>query len=426
MKFSAIFLNTLFEEPQEAEMISHRLMLRASLIQRLASGIFSYLPLGYRVLKKVIKIINEEMDNIGCQELLMPTLHPANIWQETGRWEAYGEEMFKLIDRKKSAFGLGPTHEEVITDIVRRIVSSHKQLPFRLYQIQTKFRDEPRPRCGMIRAREFIMKDAYSFHETSDDADSTYEDFYMAYKRIFNRCGFEFVAVKAESGLIGGSVSHEFIAPAEAGEDFIIKCNHCTYGASLDAALKGTQNQTIKNCPVCIEGELKYIRGIELGHTFKLGTKYSEGMKALFIDEAGIQHPIIMGCYGIGVSRIIPSIIEQQHDEKGIIWPAEIAPFDIMVLPINVKDENQRRLAFEIYESLKAECISVLIDDRDERPGRKFTDADLIGIPIQIIIGTHSKKDGKIEVSIRRDKSKHFIEFSQLCWTNIRKLEDKR
>lgn len=553
MRMSRLFLYTLFQDPQDAEIISHKLMLRAGLIRKLSAGIYSYLPLGLRVLHKMINIVREEMDKIGAQEVLLPALHPASLWEETGRWEAYGEDMFKLIDRKKSPFGLGPTHEEIITDLVRKEVKSYRQLPLSLYQIQTKFRDEPRPRFGIIRGREFLMKDAYSFHTSDKDAEETYHKFYNAYEKIFTRCGLKFQIVEAESGLIGGAFSHEFMAFSPAGEDKMVSCNKCHYAANLEKAecgirpktedqklkteelklvetpgmktveevsnfLKVSPSQLVKTliykadgkiigvlisgdaqvnesklrnaigvkeleladsetiekatkspvgfagpiglniplivdasiqaktnfvvggnkadahylnanfdrdfkvtrfrdikivqdndpCPKCSEGSLTISHGIELGHTFKLGTKYSVAMNANFLDEKGQEHPIIMGCYGIGVSRLIAAYIEQNNDERGIIWQPNIAPYEVLIIPINVSDAEQRDLAEKVYELLLREKISVLLDDRDERPGRKFTDADLIGIPIQIIIGSKTQSSGKIEICYRRTKEKVF------------------
>jgi prolyl-tRNA synthetase len=496
------------------------------------------------------RIIREEIDAIGCQEVLLPAITPSSLWQETGRWDAYGDDMFRLKDRKDSNFALGPTHEEIITDLVRREVKSYRQLPVSFYQIQTKFRDEPRPRFGTMRAREFLMKDAYSFHKNNDEAIETYMKFYQAYERIFTRCGFNFKAVEADSGLIGGSLSHEFIAPADIGEDIIVECSVCKYAANqekaecgrgegwtgklLELQLVNTPNvksvhdvssflgispdrlvktiiyQTEKGlvavlirgdkeinenklshalnadqvvladaktieqatgapvgfagpiglkgirmiadyglkeggnyvvggnkpdshfvganperdfetlefadtrtaddgdkCPECGKG-LRVSKGIELGHTFNLGTKYSKAMNATFTNEAGKETIIIMGCYGIGVSRLIPAYIEQHHDASGIIWKPNIAPYQVIVLPLNINDSDQFGMAEDVYHQLQGAGISVLIDDRDERPGRKFTDAELLGIPIMIVIGAKTKATGNIEIGYRRHKEKFF------------------
>ncbi|MEW6606092.1 MAG: proline--tRNA ligase [bacterium] len=560
MRISKLFLNTLFQDPQDAEIISHKLMLRAGLIRKLAAGIYSYLPLGLKVLNKIINIVREEMNRIGAQEVLLPTLHPASLWEETGRWAAYGDDMFKLTDRKKSPFGLGPTHEEIITDLVRREVKSYRQLPLSLYQIQTKFRDEPRPRFGMIRGREFLMKDAYSFHPDDKSAEEIYQDFYNAYAKIFTRCGLKFQIVEAESGLIGGSFSHEFMAFSPAGEERMVCCDKCGYAANLEKAecgrnqksevrsqkleelklidtpemktveevssfLKVSPAQLVKTliykaddkvigvlipgdeeanesklrsalgvkelvladpetiervtkapvgfagpvgledtpliadysiqtkinfvvggnkkdahyinanferdfkidkfedikiaqdndpCGRCGSGHLKISYGIELGHTFKLGTKYSEAMGAVFLDEKGQEKTMIMGCYGIGVSRMIAAYIEQNNDERGIIWQPNIAPYEVLILPINVRDSEQINLAIKIYNLLLNENIEVLLDDRDERPGRKFTDADLIGIPIQVIIGAKTKSSGEVELCLRKTKEKIFVSLENL------------
>ncbi|MEW5766413.1 MAG: proline--tRNA ligase [bacterium] len=557
MKMSGLFLPTLFEEPHEAELISHKLMLRAGLIRRLASGIYSYLPLGYRVLTKVSRIVEEEMDAIGGQQVLLPALHPKELWEETGRWTAYGPDMFKLCDRRGRDFGLGPTHEEIITDLVRSEVRSYRQLPLLLYQIQTKFRDEIRPRFGLMRAREFQMKDGYSFDGDEERANKTYDLLYKAYGRIFSRCGLSFRAVEAESGLIGGSVSHEFMVPAEAGEDLMALCHGCDYAANLERAecgqpkevlrgnlteltlvdtpgmkrvdevsqflrvkpeqlvktliykagdqvvaalilghqelnqtklakvcqktdleladpetissvtsapvgfagpigltgikiiadhsIKGQANLVVggnkadahytganydrdfridlwadikvvqenDRCPRC-SGRLEIRRGIEVGHVFKLGTKYSQAMRAVFIDEDGQEKPFIMDTFGIGVSRIIGAVIETSHDEAGIIWPMSIAPYQVLVLPINVQDEAQWDMSLKIYQMLQREGIEVLIDDREERPGRKFTDSELIGIPLQIVIGSQTEQTGRIEISIRRSREKRFVPLEDL------------
>ena len=554
MRMSELLLPTLFEDPKEAESISHKLMLRGGLIRMLAAGIYSFLPLGNRVFLKITRIIREEMDRIGGQELFMPTLHPKELWGESGRWEAYGQDMFKLRDRKGREFGLGPTHEEVITDIVRKIVHSYRDLPKMLYQIQTKFRDEPRPRFGIMRGREFIMKDAYSFDRSEEETEINYQKAYGAYCRIFERLGLDYKAVEADPGLIGGSSSHEFMVMAESGEDITVSCDSCDYAANLEQAEIGGKfeirnskfeirnlelvetpgmktveevskflnvppnrliktliykadgrvvaalvpgdrdvNETklrrllgceqlemadartieeVSGCevgfsgPIGLEGVLMvadysikeennlvvganrsnahYInanldrdfkvaisgdikvaragdpcgrcqgslavsRGIELGHVFKLGTRYSAAMGAVFTDEDGVEKPIVMGCYGIGVTRLIAAVIEQSHDEKGIIWPMSIAPYQILILPINITDDFQKSLTEELYEEFMGEGVEVLLDDRDESAGRKFNDADLIGIPLRLFIGKKTKESGKIEVSIR-GKDKFFEE----------------
>ncbi len=548
MRFSKYYIKTLKETPKEAEVISHILMVRAGMIKKLASGIYSYLPLGLKALKKVENIVREEMDRAGAQEIFMPVLQPAELWQESGRWDTMGAEMVRLKDRHERNFVLGPTHEEVVTDIVRNDISSYKNLPFNLYQIQTKFRDERRPRFGLMRCREFLMKDAYSFHTSYECLDKEFNNMKNAYSRIFSRCGLNFRPVDADSGAIGGSGSQEFHVLAESGEDAIVFCDSCDYAANVEAAkskvtglaseakkeiqtvdtpniskiedvvgfLKVPVEQTVKammykdvvtdevymvlirgdfevnevklkniidtidvrmlsddeieklglkkgyigpygidlkakkiiliadetvieisnhtaggnekdthfinvnyerdykaeivadvrtvkegeTCPHC-GGKLKIARGIECGHVFKLGTKYTDALKATFLNETGIASPIIMGCYGIGVSRTMASSIEQNYDEFGIIWPSAIAPFVVDVIPANIKDEAQMNLAEEIYNTISAEKIDVMIDDRDERVGFKFKDADLIGFPFKIVCGKRAAEN-IVEIKIRR------------------------
>lgn len=553
MKLSQLFFKTLKEIPQDADTPSHVLMLRAGLMLRLASGIYNYLPLGWRVLKKIQDIVRDEMNLAGGQELLMPALNPAELWQETGRWETMGNNMFRLKDRHSRDFCLGMTHEETITDIVRRLVRSYKELPIMLYQIQTKFRDEPRPRAGVIRAREFIMKDLYSFHTSWDDLNIAYKKMYKGYSNVFNRSGLDFKVVEADSGPIGGDECHEFMVVCESGEDTIYICNNCGYGANSELAhfhyepekisdnnlplpetistpnvttidalakflkikpnnfikcliyrvddsfaaalvrgdrelneiklrkalkaknvelanedeierltggplgfsgpigikditiiaddevveIKGAvvggnkRDVHIKNavygrdfetsivsqircavsgdlCPKC-KNPLSAERSIELGHIFKLGTKYSESMKAVYLDAEGIEREMIMGCYGIGVSRIIAAVIEKNHDKDGIIWPISVAPFEVIVIPVISNDEKQMKLAEEIYNELKEIGIEVLIDDRDLRPGVKFKDADLLGIPLRLTIGNKAVEENSVEFKIRGEKEQAFV-----------------
>ncbi|MGL4534759.1 MAG: proline--tRNA ligase [Fusobacteriaceae bacterium] len=546
MRFSKYYVKTLKETPKEAEVISHILMMRAGMIKKLASGIYTHLPLGYKALRKVENIIREEMNNAGAQELFMPVLQPSEIWKETGRWDAMGPEMMRIKDRHNRDFVLGPTHEEVITDIVRSDISSYKSLPLTLFQIQTKFRDERRPRFGLMRCREFLMKDAYSFHATQESLDEEFENMKAAYSRIFERCGLTFRPVEADSGAIGGSGSQEFHVLADSGEDEIIFCDSCDYASNVEAAkskivnlekeelkesklvvtpntykiedvtnflnipasktvkammyrdmatdqpymvlirgdfevneikLKnlidtidvtllaeteiqdlglikgyigpfGTELKNIKiiadpsvieipnhtaggnqmdthyvdlnygkdytahivgdirtvqvgdGCPKC-NGHLKSARGIESGHIFKLGTKYSEAMNATFLNDKGISQPLIMGCYGVGVSRTMAAAIEQNNDEFGIIWPSAIAPFVVDVIPANMKSAEQVELAEELYKELNSNGIDTIIDDRDERPGFKFKDADLIGFPFKIVAGKKAV-EGIVELKIRK------------------------
>ncbi len=529
---------TLRDTPADAEVASHRLMLRAGLIRQLAAGIYTYLPLGYKVLRKIENIVREEMDRTGAQEMLLPALHPAEIWQETGRWDVYGPELMRLKDRHDRSFALGPTHEEVITGLLRDEVNSYKKLPLTLYQIQTKFRDERRPRFGMLRSREFIMKDAYSFDLDHEGLNKSYAKMYEAYHKIFERCGLDFRAVEADSGTIGGTDTHEFMVLSEIGEDTIAYCDACAYAANIEKAeavqttyeqwatdpsptvetvdtpgvrtieqlsdfLQVDRKQIIKSvalevdeqvvialvrgdydvnelkvknllqgesvrlldesevhsrlhsvpgfvgpiglddhvrlvadysvrgieqavvganeqdkhligvsaerdlaledyydlrhvvegdaCPKC-QGTIRFAQGIEVGHVFKLGTKYSAAMGATYLDEQGKAQPFVMGCYGIGVSRLLAAIIEQNHDEHGLIWPKSVTPFDIHLIAVNMKDDHQRALAEEVYQRLLDNGYDVLFDDRDERAGVKFKDADLIGIPLRLVIGKKSKE----------------------------------
>lgn len=546
MKMSSLFLHTLKEDPRDAEVVSHKLMLRACMIKKLASGIYSYLPYGLKSIQKVEKIIREEMNAAGAQEVLLPAVQPSEIWKESGRWSLYGKELLRLMDRKGAEFVIGPTHEEVITEIVRDYIHSYKDVPLNLYQIQTKFRDEIRPRFGVMRAREFIMKDAYSFDQDDAGAEKSYAAMFEAYEKIFRRCGLKFKAVEADSGPIGGNFSHEFMVLADTGEDAILSCDSCDYAANQERAeiampedisfpkapggkpievhtpdirtveevceflhiepseliktliymtengpvaalvrgdheiseaklrralkcesveladeitieectkaprgfagpvglmlkkvadaalLKGgpyvtggnRQDYHIKDvwfsrdvtvdsvadirsavatdgCPRCRTGKLEIIRGIEVGHVFKLGTKYSKAMNALFLDEDGRQKPLIMGCYGIGVGRTVAAALEQNHDENGILFPVTIAPYHVEVLAINVSEGPAMEAAMRIYDGLNAEGLDVLLDDRDVRPGVKFKDADLIGVPVRITVGAKDLAGGVVELKDR-------------------------
>lgn len=544
MRMSEFYLPTLKETPQEAEIISHQLMLRAGLIRKLSSGIYTYLSLGIRVLRKIEQIIREEMVEAGAQEILMPCLQPASLWQESGRWEIMGPLMARLKDRKSNDYCLGPTHEEVVTDLVRGEINSYKQLPLNLFQIQMKVRDEIRPRFGVLRSREFIMKDAYSFDQDQKGLEHSYQKMYEAYCRIFQRIGLKFLAVEADSGSIGGNSSHEFMVLAESGEDTIVYCENCQYAANLERArsqvflreqnadfaelakvstpdvktiqqltdffhlpaekmiktliyiadsemmavlIRGSdelnevklQNhlqakelrlatdeeisalglvvgflgpvglknlrllvdplvmeiknaitganeldyhyshvnpgrdfaverdaiidlRTVQANELCVNcgHQLQLTRGIEVGHVFQLGTKYSQAMGARFLDKTGKERPLMMGCYGIGVTRIIGAAIEQNHDQDGIIWPMNIAPFQVIILAIG-KDVSVQEMASTIYTELKNKGIEVLLDDRQGRPGVKFKDADLLGIPIRITIGSRGLQENLIEINLR-------------------------
>jgi len=547
MLYSRYFIPTIKETPSDAEVISHQLMLRAGMIRKLASGIYNYLPLGLRSIRKFENIVREEMNKADAIEMLMPSVQPAELWQESGRWAFYGKELLRFKDRKDAEFCMGPTHEEVITDMVRREIKSYRQMPLNFYQIQTKFRDEIRPRFGLMRGREFIMKDAYSFDVDSAAADLSYEKMYNAYMRIFERCGLNFRAVEADTGSIGGSSSHEFMVLADSGEDAIVSCDACRYAANIEKAesplysvtsdatveslqkvstpgmktiadvaafLKVTADKTIKTlvyasgsgdlamallrgdhelnelklknylgwdeilmaseeqilactgspvgflgpiglkqdipviadrvvqgmtnvvlganevdqhyinanrgrdfevsgfidirtveagdaCPRCDSGKLEMWRGIEVGHVFKLGTKYSKALNATYLDANGREQIIFMGCYGIGIGRTVAAAIEQNHDENGIIFPIPIAPFHCSVVAVNTKDAGVMAAAEEIYFCLEKLGVEVLFDDRDERPGVKFKDNDLIGIPLRIVVGSKGLAEGKVEVKIR-------------------------
>jgi prolyl-tRNA synthetase len=567
-RYSHLLIPTLREDPGEAETVSHRLLLRAGMIRKVAAGIYNFLPLGYRVLKRVERIVREEMDRAGAQEILMPFVQPAELWQETGRWGQYGKELARLKDRHDREFCLGPTHEEVVTDLVRREVKSYRQLPITLYQIQSKFRDEIRPRFGLMRGREFLMKDAYSFDRDDAGSEKSYEVMYHTYSRIFERCGLTFRPVEADAGLIGGNFSHEFMVLADTGEDAIAACDHCGYGANVeraeakapvaesgdrpdvppvkevstprqhtvadvaaglgvptsrliktllyqaddqvvavlirgdheanevklkrhlkvdhvalasDAAITGVtggpkgfsgpvgltgvkiladhaaaavsdavvgankadthlthvesfrdfQIDTIADlrdtvtgdpCPRCEGGRLTISRGIEVGHVFRLGTKYTEKMKAVFLDHDGKEQAIIMGCYGIGVSRIMAAAVEQHHDAKGIIWPAPLSPYAAHLIPLSEKPAVVEATA-RIEAELAKAGVDVLIDDRPDRPGVKFNDADLLGISLHVVLGDKSLAQGEVEFKERRTGNVRKIKLDDaagaiIAWAN--------
>ncbi|MDD5565321.1 MAG: proline--tRNA ligase [Candidatus Omnitrophica bacterium] len=402
MLWSKSFITTLKEMPQEAETLSHQLMLRAGLIRMLLAGIYSYLPLGYRVLARVEEVIRQEMDACGANELLLPALQPLDLWKKSGRDELMGEVMIRFTDRRGRDLCLGPTHEEVVTELVKNCVSSYKQLPRLLYQVQTKFRDEIRPRFGLIRACEFIMKDAYSFDRNEEGLDRNYQLMFEAYKRIFARCGLRVLTTKADPGVMGGEVSHEFMVPASNGEDAVLVCEECDHA-------KVYTEEGKEKCPNC-NTLLKKINAIEIGHIFKLGTKYSSALGAQFSDSDGQLKPLRMGCYGIGVSRLIPTIIEQNHDAEGIIWPKEVSPFKATVVALDITDSKIIQAAGEIYAELTQRNIDTLFDERDERAGVKFKDADLVGIPVRVVVGRKNILYNKIEVIHRRSKETLVVE----------------
>ena len=405
MKTSNLLLATQRENPSDAETISHKLMLKAGLIRQVASGVYNWLPLGVKVLRKVENIVRREMENSGAQEILMPMVQPGELWKESGRWQQYGQELLIFEDRHDREFCLGPTHEEVITDLCRNEIRSYKQLPVIFYQIQTKFRDEIRPRFGVMRSREFIMKDAYSFDLSEQQMDDSYQSMRDAYVKIFNSLGLDYRIVKADSGAIGGADSEEFHVLADSGEDLLAFSDKSDYAINAELLIESKSDQD----PGSLEGQdspdgkgkLKLKRGIEVGHIFKLGRKYSESMKLTIQSEKGNIHPE-MGCYGIGISRIVAAAIEQSHDEKGIIWSKEISPYTTALVEINPKgEENLKNLCTQIYTSLKERGHEVLWDDRDQSAGVKFSDMELIGIPQMIIIGEKSFRENKVEFKIR-------------------------
>ena len=395
MFWTKAFIPTLKEAPQGVEAISHKLLLRAGLVRMLTSGVYYYLPLGLKVLKRIEQIIRDELNNIGAQELFLSCLQPLELWRKTGRDKDLAQTMIRFTDRRGREMCLGPTHEEVITDLVSSHIFSYRQLPLVLYQIQTKFRDEIRPRFGIIRACEFIMKDAYSFDRDKRGLDINYQLMYDAYSRIFKRCGLDFVISEADPGVMGGELSHEYMVPAEKGEDTILYCENCKYAKPLDINCKEDK------CPKC-QTEFRKQQTIEVGHIFQLGTKYSKSQNATFIDENGDKQFIVMGCYGIGVSRLIAAIIEQNHDSNGIIWPISVSPFDIQILPLKATNKKIMKLALRYYKTLKKYGCEVLIDDRDESAGIKFKDADLIGSSLILILGEKNLEKNKIEIKIRR------------------------
>lgn len=576
MKLSKMHLKTLREVPNEAEIPSHILLLRTGMIRKLVSGVYGFMPLGWRSVRKIEDIIREEMDAAGGQEIHMSAVQPAELWEESGRWFAYGPELWRLKDRNGREFCLGPTHEEIFTDIIRNDVSSYRQLPLNLYQIQTKYRDEARPRFGLMRSREFIMKDAYSFDRDYEGLDKSYEEMYRAYEKIFTRCGLTFRPVEADTGAIGGSNSHEFTALSEVGESEIAYCEKCSMAATteraecVDAApqddvemlpmeevhtpgtktieevadfLGISKDQTIKallfvtydndgkengyvaafvrgdrelnmtklvnaldipehaiefadeekmaaatgcvggftgptklhDCKIVVDSELpglknlcagackedhhlinvnygrdyegniitdikvlaegdpcpvcgapvKHARGIEVGQVFKLGTKYSESMGAYYKDENMKDHPIVMGCYGIGVTRTLAAVVEQNHDENGIIWPMSVAPYHVIITVMKPDDEIQAKVADEIYTELMNAGAEVMLDDRKERPGVKFKDADLLGIPIRITVG-RGAADGMVEYKLRRDADKEEISAAESIERALKTINEEK
>ena len=408
MFWSKIFLPTLKDNPQDAEVISHQLMLRSGMIRRVTSGIYIWLPLGLRVLRKVENIIREEMNNSGAQEVLMPMVQPKELWDETQRWEKMGPELLRIQDRHDRDFCLGPTHEEVITDLIRNNIKSYKELPLNIYQIQTKFRDEVRPRYGVMRGREFLMKDSYSFNLDEGSLNETYNLMKETYKKILQRLGLKFKIVKADSGAIGGDASEEFHVLAENGEDTIAVSDASDFAINTELLLKdGDDLKSLEGKPSPDgEGIIEIKKGIEVGHIFQLGKVYTEAMGADVLDQEGKATNLFMGCYGIGVSRLVAAAIEQNNDEKGIIWPEAMTPYEVNIVAIGFdKNEKIAKAATDLYNKLSSMKYEVMLDDRKDGYGTKMKDAELIGIPINIIIGKQYLQNSEIELKHRDGQS---------------------
>ena len=404
MLFSKLLLPTLKDAPQEAEVISHKLMLRAGMVRKVASGIYTWLPMGLKVLRKIENIVREEMDASGAQEVLMPMVQPKELWDETNRWEKMGPELLRIQDRHKRDFCLGPTHEEVITDLIRNNVKSYKELPLNIYQIQTKFRDEVRPRYGVMRGREFLMKDSYSFNIDEACLEETYLIMRNTYKKVLERMNLDYKIVSADSGAIGGDASEEFHVLAETGEDTIAVSDSSEYAINTELLLKdGEDISSLEGKPSPDgKGTIEIKKGIEVGHIFQLGKVYAEDMKANVLNNAGKASTLYMGCYGIGVSRLVAAAIEQNNDDKGIIWPHSIAPFDINIIAIGFeKDQKIAEASYNLYKELIEMGYDVLLDDRKDGFGTKIKDSELIGIPMNIIIGKQFLETEEIEFRTR-------------------------
>lgn len=411
---SQLFTKTKLKPPKEAESISHKLLVQGDFVDCLASGIFSLLPLGFRVYKKIENIIREEMNKIGGQEVYLPTLQPKSLWMETNRWYTIEPPLFKLKDIHKKELCLGSTHEEVITDLIRKRIRSYKDLPFALYQIQNKFRNEMRATGGLLRVREFVMKDLYSFHVSFSDLDKYYKKAAQAYQNIFRRCGISTIQVEASAGTIGGGESHEFMTLASTGEDKVVICKKCKWSANLEIGKK------YKVCPKC-KGKLEKYNSIEVGHLFKLGTEYSKKMKANFIDKDGKEKPIISGCYGIGLGRLMATVVEVSHDDKGIIWPKTISPFLVHLLNLQSTNKKVVQLAEKIYNSCKKNNIDILYDNRLVSPGVKLKDCDLIGIPIRLIVSEKTAVKNQVEFKLRKENKVRLVNIDKII--NSLKIE---
>jgi len=408
MYWSKIFLPTLKDIPQDAEVISHQLMLRSGMIRKVTSGIYTWLPLGLRVLRKIENIVREEMNDAGAQEVLMPMVQPKDLWEETERWKKMGPELLRIKDRHEREFCLGPTHEEVITDLIRNNIKSYKELPLNLYQIQTKFRDEIRPRYGVMRGREFLMKDSYSFDINQDQLNESYLLMKETYKKIIDRIGLKFKIVKADSGAIGGDASEEFHVLAENGEDTIAVSNSSDFAINTELLLgDGEDLESLQGKPSPDgEGIIEIKKGIEVGHIFQLGRIYTQAMRANVLDQEGKATDLFMGCYGIGVSRLVAAAIEQNNDEKGIIWPEAITPFEVNIVAIGFeKDQKIAKAAIDLYNKLSSMGYEVILDDRKDGYGTKMKDAELIGVPINIVIGKQYLENEEIELKHRNGRS---------------------
>jgi len=419
MRFSRLLIPTTKETPNDAVLASHKLLLRAGFIQQSGgSGLYNFLPLGKITLDKIRNVVKEELDKAGCQEVHLPIVTPISLWEETGRADKFGKELLRFKDRHENDFVLSPTNEEAMVNLVRQTVKSYKQLPVNMYQINWKFRDEVRPRFGLMRGREFLMKDAYSFHETHEDMIREFNLMEETYKKIFTRLGLEFRVVEADSGAIGGAGSKEFMILADSGEDTIMVCDSCDFGANIEVL-----DENEKVCPKC-GGGLSKTKGIEAGHIFQLGTTYSAPMKAEFLNKNQKLEPFIMGTYGIGVSRLIAGIIEQNHDEKGCIWTKESAPFVIDIIVAKAKNDKQLKVATDIYNSLKEKGIDVILDDRADKKsgfGVKIKDFELIGFPYAIVVG-NDIENNKVELITRDGLSKEEIDLDNIIDTILKRL----
>ena len=407
MYFSKLFVPTTRQDPSDAELISHKLMVRSGMIKKTAAGIYNWLPLGYKVLKKVENIVRKNLDNFGAQEILMPMVQPAELWKESLRFDQYGKELLKFKDRSDRDFVLGPTHEEIICEIFRSYPISYKELPINLYQIQTKFRDEIRPRFGVMRCREFLMKDAYSFDIDEKGMEKSYENMKDAYVSIFNDIGLDYRIVKADAGNIGGDVSEEFHIIADSGEDLLAISDSSDFAANVEVLEYEKDPSELDGEPSPDgKGKLMIKRGIEVGHIFQLGQKYSEKMSVSIKDSSGEGINVFMGCYGVGVSRIVAAAIEQNHDDKGIIWPYAIAPFHVNVICLDPKKEEVLKECESVYQIIKDAGHDVLLDDRDIRAGQKFTDNEILGIPYSIVIGPKNFSNNSFEFVPRKTNKK--------------------